>query len=119
MAKKQRDQLVFIEDILDCIQRIQAYVKDLCEKDFEENTEKQDAVIRRLEIIGEAVKNISVELKAQYPDIPWREMAGMRDVVIHQYFGVSIGLIWRVATSEIPKLQEQFEAILRDYPTAF
>lgn len=69
------------------------------------NLEKQDAIIRRIEIIGEAVKNVSNETRNQYPNIPWREMAGMRDVVIHQYFGVSIGLIWNVATEDIPKLE--------------
>ena len=74
MAKK-RDELVFLEDILDCIVKIEAYTADLTEKEFEDNTEKQDAVIRRIEIIGEAVKNISEETRAKKTNIPWREMA--------------------------------------------
>lgn len=110
--KKGRDELVFLEDILDCIEKIEAYVENMAEKEFEDNTEKQDAVIRRIEIIGEAVKNLSNETRGKYPDIPWREIAGMRDVVIHQYFGVTIGLVWRVATSDFPKLKGRIMAII-------
>lgn len=86
----------------------------MTEADFEANTEKQDAVMRRIEIIGEAVKNISNNTRQNYPDVPWREMAGMRDVVIHNYFGVSIGLVWRVATSDLPSLKSRFNNIITD-----
>jgi uncharacterized protein with HEPN domain len=112
--KKKRDELVFLEDILECIEKIGAYMDDLTEKEFEENTEKQDAVIRRIEIIGEAVKNLSDETRGKYPHIRWREIAGMRDVVIHQYFGVSVGLIWRVATADIPSMKEKITDIIHE-----
>jgi len=112
--KKHRDELVFLEDILECIDKIAEYVKDISENDFEKNIEKQDAVIRRIEIIGEAVKRISTETRNQYLSIPWREMAGMRDIVIHEYFGITIGLVWRVATSDIPDLKEKIEVIVKE-----
>lgn len=112
--KNRRDELVFLEDVLECIEKIEEYVGNLTEKEFEENSEKQDAVIRRIEIIGEAVKNISNETRKKYPNVRWREIAGMRDVVIHQYFGISIGLIWRVATSDIPSLKEKIGEIIKE-----
>jgi len=112
MAK--RNELVFLEDILEAIIKISDYTKSISESEFNQNMEKQDAVIRRIEIIGEAVKSLSLETRKKYPDIPWREMAGMRDILIHEYFGVSIGMIWRVVTLEIPMLQPQIKKIIKD-----
>lgn len=114
MSKRKRNELVFLEDIIECVQKIKEYIEGINESTFEANIEKQDAVIRRIEIIGEAVKSISQETRRKYPHLPWREMAGMRDVVIHEYFGVSIGLIWRVATRELPKLEEQISEIIQN-----
>ena len=82
MAKK-RESLVFLKYILESISRIHLYVRHINEKEFEEDIEKQDAVLRRIEIIGEAVKNVSDEIREKYPQIPWRSLAGMRDIVIH------------------------------------
>lgn len=114
MAKKLRDEIVFLEDILECIDKIADYISNVNEKEFKYNHEKQDAVIRRIEIIGEAVKRISKNTKEDYPNVPWREMAGMRDVVVHGYFGVTIELVWRVATKDIPELRELIEKIIMD-----
>ena len=112
MAK--RDEIVFLEDILECVDKIAEYTENVTEIEFDKNFEKQDAIIRRIEIIGEAVKNISLETREKYLQIPWREMAGMRDIVIHEYFGVSIGMVWRVATSDIQKLKPQIEKIIKE-----
>jgi len=110
----KRDEIVFFEDILECIEKIAIYLKDTTELDFKNNSEKQDAVIRRIEIIGEAVKSISNETRSNYQNIPWREIAGMRDIVIHLYFGVSIEMIWQVSTNEIPQLKNKIENIISE-----
>ena len=100
-----RDDLAFIEHILLCIEKIQDYTKNLTKKDFNNNELVQDAVIRNIEIIGEAVKKISKELKSQYPNIPWKEMSGMRDKLIHDYFGVDVDVVWKTVDDDIPFLK--------------
>lgn len=111
---EKRSELVYLEDILDAVRKIMAYLSDTSKSEFYANTEKQDAVLRRLEIIGEASKKISNALRLRYADVPWRQMAGMRDVVIHEYYGVSLDLIWNVAKKEIPPLQAKIEQIIED-----
>ena len=105
MANK-RSLLLYMEDILVSIQNIENYVNDITEQEFITNQEKQDAVIRRLEIIGEAVKKIPENIRSKYAEVPWRQISGMWDVVIHEYFGVSSTLIYKTATSDLSLLKE-------------
>ena len=81
---EERDFRVSLDDMLEALEKIMEYVADANETEFEKTTEKQDAVIRRIEVLGEAAKNIPEDFRMKYPDIPWRSIAGMRDVVIHQ-----------------------------------
>jgi uncharacterized protein with HEPN domain len=78
------------------------------------DTKTQDAVIRNLEIIGEATKNLSAELRAKYLDLPWKGMAGVRDKLIHHYFGVNLDIVWQIVANELPEVAIQVEAIKRD-----
>ncbi len=110
----KRDIKVYIEDILESISRIEEYVKDLDEAEFYGNNEKQDAVLRRLEIIGEAVKSIPQDVRDKYSEIPWKQIAGMRDIVIHEYFGVNLGRIWKVIQVDMKDLKNNINRVKQE-----
>ncbi len=99
-----KDDRVYIYHILDSIEYIFSDTAE-GEKTFFEDRRIRDAVIRNLEIIGEAVKNMSGELKIKYPQIPWRQIAGMRDKLIHEYFGVNLNIVWDTVNEFLPVFQ--------------
>ncbi|RMF57484.1 MAG: DUF86 domain-containing protein [Calditrichaeota bacterium] len=109
---KVHDDKVYLHHILDAIDRIENYLRDRSREEFERETLLQDAVIRQLEIIGEATRHRTEELREQYPEIPWQDMVGMRNKLIHDYLGVDVELVWVTATEDLPDLREQIEIIL-------
>ena len=107
-----RDYRVYLDDILEAVSRIQAYTAGLTHARFSGDLKTLDAVIRNLEIIGEAIKKIPYEIPAKYPDVEWKKIAGLRDILIHEYFGIDTEIIWDVAQNKLPDLTAQIKKIL-------
>ncbi len=105
-----KDDRFYLQHIKQPIEQIDAYRST--RDDFMQNPMMQDAIIRQLEIIGEATKMISSETRTKYPSLPWREMAGMRDKLIHAYFGVDLAAVWDTADSDLPPLARQIQEII-------
>jgi uncharacterized protein with HEPN domain len=103
---------VYLRHILDAVSKIESYVS-VGREAFLSTSHWQDAVVRQLEIIGEATKRISAELRSNYPDIPWRRMAGLRDILIHDYLGVDLSMVWEVTQRDLPDLKTKIEGILK------
>ncbi len=112
----ERDFKLFLVDIVEAVNTIQKYVSGATKESFINDELLQDAVIRRLTIIGEAVKNIPDSIKQEFPDVAWRKAAGMRDVVIHNYFGVDNSVAWDTIQKDLPFFQKQIEQVLSKYP---
>lgn len=109
-----REYADYLEDILDAISKIANFIEGMTFDQFSRDDKTAYAVIRALEIIGEATKHIPEQVRKSNPDISWREMAGIRDKLIHDYFGVNLEVVWKTATDDLPKLEPEIRLILSD-----
>ncbi|MBL7085455.1 MAG: DUF86 domain-containing protein [Candidatus Omnitrophica bacterium] len=108
----ERGNIELLSDIKEAIKRIALYIGKMDYERFLQDIKTQDAVVRNLEIIGEAAKNVSNDLKKEYPQIPWKELAGIRDRLIHHYFGVNYDIVWAIVREELPQQLVKIEEIL-------
>ncbi|HAZ28402.1 MAG TPA: hypothetical protein DCY48_01340 [Candidatus Magasanikbacteria bacterium] len=110
---EQREPLAYLHDIQESIEHIEAYTQPHTFESFVRDQQIQDAVVRRIEIIGEAVKQLPLAIRHTYPEIPWRDVAGMRDILIHEYYRVDLPTAWEVAIRDLPKLKRQIQNLIR------
>ena len=110
----KRDYSLYIKDILDCIERIEEFIGEMNFDQFLQDDKTSSAVVRKLEIIGEASKNIPKSITQKYKEIPWKEMARMRDKIINFYFGVDYEIVWNVINWRIPEIKPAIRQILED-----
>ena len=106
MSPEERDHLLFLEDILEAIAKIERYTQGLSFETFRENDMAVDAVIRNFEVIGEAVRHIPDNIKERYPDVEWKEAAGFRNILIHDYFGIDVEAVWDTMKNNIPTFKK-------------
>ena len=105
----------YVEDVMSAVLKVEEFTLDMKYEDFVRDDKTVFAVVRALEIIGEAVKKLPPAVKDRYPTIPWKDIAGMRDKLTHEYFGVNLKVIWDTAKQDIPPLQPLMQKLLDDY----
>ena len=111
----EKDDTVYLQHNLDAINTIEEYLHGVNEEKFKATRLLQDGAIRQIEIIGEAIRHMSRDIRRTYSEIPWQDIAGMRDKLIHDYFGVDIEKVWDTAQEDLPVLKKQVIGILKDY----
>lgn len=114
---KSRDAKLYLQDIASSISKINEYVKNMNFDDFANDHKTIDAIIRNLEIVGEAVKNLPKEIKTKHKDVPWNEICGMRNKVIHEYWGVDEEILWKTIQDDLPVLEKQVLKIKQELNT--
>lgn len=111
---KDRIYLDYVQDIIDSIRDIEDFVKGMKFEEFKKDRKTINAVVRSIEVIGEASKKLPASLTVHYPEVPWKKMAGMRDKLIHEYFGIDLEILWKVAKEDIRSIRPAIRQILRE-----
>jgi hypothetical protein len=114
MFKGRRNILLFLSDIIEAIEKIDKYTEDMTYEKFLQDDKTKDAVLRNLEIIGEAVKNIPDEIKRKYNFVNWRAASGMRNKLIHEYFGVNFAIVWETIKHDLPSFKEDVQKVIKN-----
>lgn len=110
----KKDHLIFLEHILESIKDIESYSKGISKNMFFKDKQLQDAIVRRIEIIGEAVRNIPDDVKNKYATVSWKEIVGTRDIFIHHYFGIDLEIVWSIVKNDLPDLKKKIRTVLED-----
>jgi uncharacterized protein with HEPN domain len=110
----KRDMRLYINDILESIKLVEEYTAGLSLEEFSKSQQMQDSVIRRLEVIGEAAKHIDDKMRERYAAVPWKKIVAIRNVFIHEYFGINLERVWVVAVEDLPRLKPQIQEIWND-----
>jgi uncharacterized protein with HEPN domain len=109
---KGRDYRDYVQDMLDSINDVESFIEGMSYEEFKKDKKTRNAVVRSIEVIGEAGKKIPQALKAKHKGIPWKEMAGMRDKLIHEYFGVDVEILWKTVRDDLPPLKHPIQGFL-------
>jgi uncharacterized protein with HEPN domain len=107
----KRDPDLLVEDILEALRKISLYTADMGQEEFRQDPKTIDAVVRNLEILGEATRQLPAEFTARYPDVPWRQIAGLRNRVVHEYFAVDLEIVWQVIRNDLAQLEAQLKSL--------
>lgn len=110
----KRDVRLFLADMLDALEKIERYTAGLSHEEFWENDLVADAVVRNLEVIGEAARHVPVEARERFPEVQWRQIVGFRNVVIHEYFAVDLDIVWTVVKHHLPQLRAALKKIFAE-----
>ena len=112
MSPVQREYILYLEDMLHSMERIEEYIDGLDFRQFKLSYMVVDAVVRNFEIIGEASKKVPSDIQANYPEIPWRKMYGLRNLITHEYFGIDYEMIWEIAKANLPQNRDDLRKVI-------